>query len=141
MTDWEYTGIIEEMSEADIKRRIEEAMAFEVAEKILPIPYVAGEEALVEYTYPELTAKCPMTGVRDFYTVTFKFLPGKLLPELKSLKKYLCGYDDLPISHEHLAAKIYKDFKQVVKPTKFHLILDTAVRGGIKTVVQLGDTL
>lgn len=140
MTDsWKYVGKIEEMAEDDVRQRIQAAMDFEIAAKIQPIPYVAGLEEIVEYHYPELTARCPMTGYRDIYAITIRFTPNERLPELKSLKMYFMGYDELPISHEHLAAKIYRDFQAVVEPSAFHLKLDVAVRGGIKTTVELGS--
>lgn len=138
---WQYVEKIEQMRPAELAQRIKEVMAYQIEAKIVTIPYVADEAEVVEYRTAELTAKCPMTGLRDFYELTIKFTPDKLLPELKSLKLYLSGYDSLPISHEHLAAKIYKEFKEAVKPKKLQLILDTAVRGGIKTVVRLGDSL
>jgi NADPH-dependent 7-cyano-7-deazaguanine reductase QueF len=139
MKTWDYGTQIEEMDDAALKDRIVEAMAYEIEARIRPIPYVGGETEIVEYRYPEMTAKCPMTGLRDFYEVVIRFEPDQLIPELKSLKQYFCGYDDLPISHEHLAAKIYREIKEVVKPARLSLKLDTAVRGGIKTVVYLGD--
>ncbi len=136
---WKYTDKIEEMSDEAIRERMEGAMAHEIAEKIRTIPYVAEIEEAVEYRCPELSAKCPMTGLRDFYTLTVRFKPGQKLPELKSLRRYLSGYDDLPISHEHLAAKIYQEFKTVVEPTELYLRLDVSVRGGITTTVELGQ--
>lgn len=138
---WDFTAKIEEMSEPEVRERIEASMAYEIPEKIVPIPYVAGVEETVEYRYPELSARCPMTGLRDIYTITIRFKPEKRLPELKSLKMYFSGYDELPISHEHLAAKIYQEFEVVVEPAELHLRLDVAIRGGIKTTVELGQAL
>jgi NADPH-dependent 7-cyano-7-deazaguanine reductase QueF len=139
MKAWDYATQIEEMDDAALKKRIVEAMDHEIEAKIRPIPYVGGEREIVEYRYAEMTAKCPMTGLRDFYEVVIRFEPDQLIPELKSLKNYFVGYDDLPISHEHLAAKIYREIKETVNPVRLGLKLDTAVRGGIKTIVYLGD--
>ncbi len=138
---WDFTAKIEEMSEADVRERVEASMAYEIPEKIMTIPYVAGVEETVEYRYPELSARCPMTGLRDLYAVTIRFKPEKRLPELKSLKMYFSGYDELPISHEHLAAKVYREFEAAVEPAELHLRLDVAVRGGIKTTVELGQSV
>ncbi len=136
---WDFTTKIEDMPEADVRARIEAAMAYEISAKIIPIPYVAGVEETIEYCSAELSARCPMTGLRDLYTITIRFQPEQWLPELKSLKMYFCGYDELPISHEHLAAKIYGDFRAAIVPAELHLRLDVAVRGGIKTTVELGQ--
>lgn len=141
MSQWKYARRIEQMSDEDLRERISSAMEFVIESAIRPIPYLGEETETVEYRYPELTAKCPMTGARDFYELVIRFQPDKVLPELKSLKLYLVGYDDLPISHEHLAAKIYKEFKEVVSPLRVGMVLHTAVRGGIKTTVTLGDDL
>ena len=136
---WNYTKTVEEMSDQKLKKRIKEAMSFEIPNKIRPIPYIGGEELTIEYSYPELQAKCPMTGLKDIYKIRIKFIPDKIIPELKSLKFYFFSYEELPISHEHLIAKIYKDFKKVIKPKKIAMILYVAERGEIITTVALGD--
>jgi len=82
---------------------------------------------------------CPMTGILDTYRVIIDYIPGKYLPELKSLKFYFLSYENLPISHEHLCSKIYKEFSQTIKPKKLLVRLLTRNRGGIYTTVQLGD--
>ncbi len=136
--EWRYEDKIEQMSESDVRERIQAAMDYRIEARILPIPYLAGVSEIVEYASPELTARCPMTGERDFYKIIIRFKPDKTLPELKSLKKYFNGYDDLPISHEHLAAKVYQDFEEAVRPGELGLELHVAVRGGITTVVRVG---
>lgn len=136
---WNYVKKIEEMGDADLKKRIQEAMDFEIENKIRSIPYLGGEELAVEYSYPELSARCPMTGVKDLYKIRIKFVPDKLIPELKSLKLYLWGYENLPISHEHLAAKIYKDFMKAIRPRILGIVLYVAERGEFVTTIALGD--
>ena len=137
MNDWKYVTSIEDMDAADIQSRIEQAMDYEIENRIVTIPYVGGLEELVEYRYPEMTAKCPMTGQRDFYELVIKFTPERLLPELKSLKLYLAGYDDLPISHEHLAAKVFRELQETIHPKDMFLQLLVGVRGGIKTTITI----
>lgn len=101
------------------------------------IPYI-GLNQLAEYVYPELTALCPMTGLPDTYTVHIILEPKEHLPELKSLKEYFTAYRDLPISHEHLASKIYKEIEETVEPQALTVKLDVAIRGGIKTDITIG---
>lgn len=137
--EWKYAGKIEEMSDKELKRRIQDAMDFEIKNKIRPIPYLGGEKLTIEYSYPELQARCPMTGLKDIYKVRMKFVPNKLIPELKSLQFYFYGYEDLSISHEHIIAKIYKDFKKTVAPEKMAIVLYVATRGEVVTTVALGD--
>lgn len=125
-------GKIEDMPQEELKKVIGNALNVEMP-KINPIPYLGGIDEIVTYRYPELVARCPMTYLKDMYIVEIRFIPDKFIPELKSLRMYFDGYLDLPISHEHLLAKITKEFKSAVSPKKFKIDLDVAVRGGIKT--------
>lgn len=136
---WQFAKTIEQMSNEDLKKRIQDAMDFKIENKIRPIPYLGKEELVIEYSYLELQAKCPMTGIKDLYKVRLKFIPKKQIPELKSLKFYFCGYENLPISHEHIIAKIYKDFIEVVNPQKLAIVLYVAERGEFITTIVTGD--
>ncbi|OPY24778.1 MAG: 7-cyano-7-deazaguanine reductase [Methanobacterium sp. PtaU1.Bin097] len=102
---------------------------------IITIPYIGVTEK-VKYTFGELTALCPMTGLPDQYTITVTISPQNLLPELKSLKMYYISYRNLPISHEHLLSKIYTDILKTVNPIYLIVELDVAIRGGIKTIIR-----
>jgi 7-cyano-7-deazaguanine reductase len=136
---FEYVKQIEQMSDKQISERIKQAMTLHLENKIRVVDYHGGEDSVVEYKYEELIAHCPMTFVMDLYRIVFRYVPNKKIPELKSLKFYLWNYQDMPISHEHLAARIYKDFKKIVQPKEFYLRLDTAGRGEVFTTVHLGD--
>jgi 7-cyano-7-deazaguanine reductase len=138
--EFDFTKKIEDMSPADLKKRIKAGYEFKIPHKLVMIPFLGSKE-LVTYTYPELIALCPATGYPDTYTLIINFIPNKVVPELKSLKFYLMDYINLPISHEHLCDKIYKEFKLNVKPLKLQVILNTAVRGGIYTDIIKGDKL
>jgi len=127
-----YGKKMEDMQGDELKKRIEFGWNFETP-KLTPVPYVGEIDQEVNYVYNELVALCPVTGILDLYTVHIKFTPDKCIPELKTLKFYFLSFKDLPISHEHLQAKIYKEFKEQVKPKSLYVHLDTAVRGGIKT--------
>lgn len=130
---------IEEMSFEDVLQVTKDSYNKKMP-RITHIPYI-GLNQIANYVYPELTALCPMTGIPDTYTVHVTLEPNTLLPELKSLKEYFTAYRDLPISHEHLASKIYKEIKQAVDPKSLEVKLDVAVRGGIKTDIKIGDAL
>lgn len=136
---WDFRDKIEEMSAAELNDRIQAAMDYENEYQIQTIPYVGKVSQLVTYESQELVARCPMTGYLDFYGVRIQFIPGSLLPELKSLKLYYFGFADLPISHEHLAARIYTEFSDAVKPVACRLELTAEVRGGIKTTILVGE--
>ncbi len=129
-----FKGKIEEMSVEDIKRQELVVKKLNLAQ-IRMIDFLYGEDEEVSYEYPELTALCPMTGLPDFYTVRIIYIPDKKIPELKSLRFYFLAYRDIPILHEHLASKIFEDFRKAVNPKKLRVELDVAVRGGIKTKI------
>ncbi len=130
---------IEDMSAAEIRERILSSMSFENEHPIGTIPYMGRVSEVVACETEELVARCPMTGYPDFYRCRVIFVPGELLPELKSLKLYYYGFIDLPVSHEHLAAKIFIDFCDAVRPAVCRLELIAGVRGGIETTVVAGE--
>lgn len=127
-----FVNRIEEMSSEEILEIFKDAQEAEMPE-INTLPYIAGEPVDITYDFPELTALCPMTALPDTYIVTIRYCPDKLIPELKSLRFYFLAYRNLPVIHEHLLAKIKKDFKEAVQPLYCEVELDVAVRGGIKT--------
>ena len=81
---------------------------------------------------------CPWTTLLDYYRAIITYVPDKYVCELKSLKFYYLAYEQLPITHELLLSKIYKEFQEQIKPKQLKVVLEVAVRGGIKTVVEKG---
>ena len=132
---WKYNKKMEKMPLEEVTERIKMVMSLPTYEKIKTIPYVGSEET-VSYETNELIARCPQTGIVDFYTLKITYIPKEKLPELKALKRYIMQFEEIPISHEHLADKIYKDFLKVVEPKELHLRLEVNIRGGIKTVIE-----
>ena len=131
------------MSDEELRERIRFGLEYDIPHKIKSIPYLGKEKEIVEYLFAELEARCPMTEIKDQYAVTIRLIPNKLIPELKSLKLYFWDYEEerVPISHEHLAAKIYKEFKEKIKPKSLYLKLDVAGRGEIFTTIRVGDII
>jgi len=85
---------------------------------------------------PEFTSVCPRTGLPDFGTITIKYIPDKLCPELKSLKMYFNAYRNLGIFMENSTNRVLKDFVAACSPKKASIVGDFNPRGGIKTVVE-----
>ncbi len=123
---------IEKMDGAEIKRQGKRVKKLKMP-KIQVIDFLYEEGGEINYEYPELIALCPMTGIPDFYTVRLIYIPGRKIPELKSLRFYFLAYKDIPVLHEHLANKIFEDFRKAVRPKKLKIELEVAVRGGIYT--------
>lgn len=138
--NWWFCKKIEDLPLSELSNRIKEVMELDLKNKIVIIPYV-GDEEIVEYKTNELIALCPATGYPDIYTLSIKFIPNELIPELKSFKFYLMQYLDIPISHEHLASKIYDDFNSIINPKKLYLELQVARRGGIDTYIYKGEKI
>jgi 7-cyano-7-deazaguanine reductase len=134
--DFPFGKVMESFTPEQLEERVRKAHNWEM-DKLTMMPYVGNVDEDVKYIYPELTALCPVTGIQDLYTLTITYTPNKSVPELKSLKYYLMGYRDLPIGHESLAAKLYKDFLQQVQPKRLNVELDVAVRGGITTIIKV----
>jgi len=134
---------IEDIPDKELHERIKKSMTQPLTYNgkfvsIKPVPYYGGIKSWVKHSYedqPELIARCPMTGVHDLYKVSIEYIPNKVIPELKSLKFYLFGFQNFPISHEHITARIYKDFMETIKPLRMRIRVWVASRGEITTVI------
>jgi len=140
-TQWIPLAKMESASEEVYRERIEKAYSVVLPHQILTkVPYV-GTEEIVSYQYDELIGLCPVTFLPDLYKLTLRFIPDKYVPELKTLKYYLMDYLKIPISHEHIANRIYRDFLLQVKPKQLYLYMKTAIRGGIETNIEIGEKI
>jgi 7-cyano-7-deazaguanine reductase len=136
--EWWFTKKIEDFPAEELRLRIHEVMELKTGDIIQTIPYVGTPEK-VSYSTNELIARCPATGYPDFYTLEIEYTPSLNLPELKSFKFYIMQFMEIPISHEHLANKIFRDFLDVIQPTNCVLRIFTAIRGGIVTKIEVSD--
>lgn len=94
----------------------------------------------VEFTCPEFTCVCPMTGQPDFATFTITYTPDQRCVELKSLKLYLWSFRDEGHFHEDVTNIILEDLVAAMDPRQIRLVGEFNVRGGIKTVVRAGHS-
>ena len=86
---------IEKMSQKELVNLIENVMILELS-PIVPIPYKGKIEQTISYSYPELTANCPMTLIQDLYTVNIIFVPDNVSQgELESFKNRLISHVDI----------------------------------------------
>ena len=84
----------------------------------------------IEFTFPEFTSMCPVTGQPDFATITIAYVPAKRCVEMKSLKLYFLAYRNKGIFYEAVVNTILDDLIAVLKPRRMTVIGDFAVRGG-----------
>ncbi len=104
----------------------------------MPYQYV-GSDINVCIQTEEFTCLCPWTGLPDFADLTIKYIPAKVVVELKSLKMYLQSYRMVGMVHESVVNSIMKDLKALLKPKKIYVELNFKIRGGITTTVSAGN--
>jgi 7-cyano-7-deazaguanine reductase len=96
-----------------------------------------GRPYLISFDIPEFTCLCPRSGFPDFALMKIRYQPRDWIVELKSLKLYINGYRDRPISHEAAANQILDDLVSLLQPLWMRVTADFSVRGNIKTVVRV----
>ena len=94
----------------------------------------------IKHRCPEFTSVCPKTGQPDFGVLTFEYVPDQLCVELKSLKLYLQRYRNAGIFYENVTNTIHDDFVAIVQPRRFLLTAEFSPRGGISSVITVGDS-
>ena len=94
-------------------------------------PYLIHEEM------PEFTCLCPRSAFPDFATLILDYVPGPSVVELKSLKLYINGFRDRPISHEEAVNEIAETLVELLSPRTLRLIGRFTRRGNIETVVTV----
>jgi 7-cyano-7-deazaguanine reductase len=109
--------------EKDIDTAVLETISFEYP----------GTGTEVVYETDEFTFVCPWTGLPDFARLTIRYIPSKLLVELKSLKYYLTSYRNVGILQEHAINRILNDLVRLLKPVSMTIEAEYKERGGIKT--------
>ncbi len=93
----------------------------------------------IDISFPEFTCLCPRSGYPDFATIKIRYIPDKLIVELKSLKIYLNYYRNKYISHEEVTNRIYSDLKNLLNPRFLEVIGDFNPRGNVKTIIRVSS--
>ena len=89
----------------------------------------------IDFTIPEFTCLCPRSNFPDFATIRIRYVPGRKLVELKSLKLYINKFRDQEMFHEDAVNRILDDLVALLDPRYLEVVGDFNVRGNIKTVV------
>ncbi len=85
----------------------------------------------VEFTFPEFTSLCPVTGQPDFGTIVVRYVPAKRCVELRSLKRYFHAFRSLGIFFEGVTNKILDDLVDACAPREMTVVGRFNVRGGV----------
>lgn len=94
--------------------------------------------SLVTLRSDEVTACCPVTAQRDFYTVSITYVPDQLCLESKSLKLYLNSFANEGMFAETLATRIRQDVRNAIHPLSCRVEILQKPRGGI-TITAVAD--
>jgi 7-cyano-7-deazaguanine reductase len=96
-----------------------------------------GRDYEIEIRCHEFTSVCPKTGLPDFGEIVISYVPDQLCLELKALKYYMVGFRNEGIFYEAVTNRILDDLVAAVAPRRMTLRGEFAVRGGIRTVVEV----
>jgi 7-cyano-7-deazaguanine reductase len=86
---------------------------------------------VVRFTVPEFTSLCPVTGQPDFAHLVIDYVPGRWLPESKSLKLYVASFRNHGAFHEDCTVAIGKRISAEIKPKWLRIGGYWYPRGGI----------
>jgi 7-cyano-7-deazaguanine reductase len=89
----------------------------------------------IEFTAPEFTSMCPMTGQPDFGTIVISYTPNLRCIELRSFKFYLQTYRNRGIFYENVVNTILDDIVAAIAPRFLAVTGEFNTRGGISTRV------
>jgi 7-cyano-7-deazaguanine reductase len=90
----------------------------------------------IEFTIPEFTCICPISGFPDFATLYVEYQPDEYCVELKSLKLYINSYRDKGIFHEDVANIVLDELVNLLRPKYMRVLAVFNVRGNIHTIVR-----
>lgn len=94
-----------------------------------------GREYEVEFTAPEFTSVCPMTGLPDFGTLSIAYIPDARCIELRSFKYYLHTFRNRGIFYEDVVNTILDDIVAAISPRWAQVAGEFNTRGGISARV------
>ena len=95
----------------------------------------AGRDYEIEFTAPEFTSMCPMTGLPDFGTLVITYVPAERCIELRSFKYYLLAYRNRGIFYEDVVNQVLDDIVAATAPRRATVRGEFNTRGGISARV------
>jgi 7-cyano-7-deazaguanine reductase len=99
-----------------------EAEAAVTAEVLETLEYAyPGRRTWVDIGTDEFTSVCPWSGLPDFAELHVRYVPRRLLVEMKSLKLYLLQFRNVGILQEHVANRILEDLVALLDPVEMEV--------------------
>ena len=94
-----------------------------------------GRDYVIQFTAPEFTSMCPMTGQPDFGTITVTYSPDDSCIELRSFKFYLQTFRDRGIFYEDVVNTVLDDIVAAIAPAFAEVQGEFNTRGGISATI------
>lgn len=85
----------------------------------------------IEFSAPEFTSMCPMTGLPDFGTLVVRYVPAARCIELRSFKYYLQTFRNRGIFYEDVVNTVLDDIVAAIAPRRLTVVGEFNTRGGI----------
>ncbi len=104
---------------------------FEVFENAYP-----ERDYWIQFSCPEFTSICPVTGQPDFGKITIQYIPDKKCIESKSLKFFMFSFRNYGSFAEDIVNKILEKIVKIARPRKAKVIGEFVARGGISIKVE-----
>lgn len=95
-----------------------------------------GRDYEIEFTAPEFTSVCPMTGLPDFGTLVIRYVPDRRCIELRSFKYYLLAFRNRGIFYEDVVNQVLDDVVKAIAPRRLTVVGEFNTRGGISARVS-----
>lgn len=105
------------------------------------VPFEGTGNQVVEMSFAEFTALCPVTGQPDFGTVSLVYIPKTALIESKSLKLYLGSFRNHAIFHEGVVSAVFERISELLGDVPLEVRGDFIPRGGVKIVTSKSNRL
>jgi 7-cyano-7-deazaguanine reductase len=117
-------------------KSIRKDASFIAADVLEVVPFEnKAKNTWVEIENPEFTSLCPKTGLPDCGTIRIRYMPEKLIIELKSLKYYFLQFRNAGIFYENLTKLILKHLVKKVRPLEMIVEAEFTPRGGLTSKV------
>lgn len=99
--------------------------------EVIPITLPEVQRAVVQFSCPEFTSLCPVTGQPDFARIYIQYIPKEFLVESKSLKLYLASFRNHGEFHENCTTRIARKLVDALTPQWLRIYGIWFPRGGI----------
>lgn len=87
---------------------------------------------VIQFSFPEFTSLCPVTGQPDFGTIYLEYIPDQLCIESKSFKLYMFAFRNHQSFMETVTNKILDDLYTFLQPRWIRIKGLFAPRGAVK---------